>query len=213
MLHEMGNLMKKETGKADIKLRSSQMTLKPKKKIRRKNKTTNLQTLYNEGKVTTQEFYEELTKFIKWRLMPDLIKRGYYINGVKQNNFTRDECDACYTHVLHKIINEYSPEKGTLATYIRWQIRGWGQLVIQKQVRTHKYIPNGTVSLDSNNIYNVKLEEYKERCNLPEDADEIIDDSCFGNSLLSNITQFDIDEIREGMKDFKDTIGGFEWLG
>ena len=209
----MGNLMKKETGKADIKLRSSQMTLKPKKKIRRKNKTTNLQTLYNEGKVTTQEFYEELTKFIKWRLMPDLIKRGYYINGVKQNNFTRDECDACYTHVLHKIINEYSPEKGTLATYIRWQIRGWGQLVIQKQVRTHKYIPNGTVSLDSNNIYNVKLEEYKERCNLPEDADEIIDDSCFGNSLLSNITQFDIDEIREGMKDFKDTIGGFEWLG
>lgn len=204
---------KKKTEKTEVKLRSSQMTLKPKKRIRRKNKTTNLQTLYNEGKVTTREFYDELIKFIKWRLMPDLIKRGYYINGVKQNNFTRDECDACYTHVLHKVINEYSPEKGTLATYIRWQIRGWGQLVIQKQVRTHKYIPNGTVSLDSNNIYNVKLEEYKERCNLPEDADEVLDQDHFGNSLLNNITQFDIDEIREGIKDFKDTRGDFEWLG
>ena len=130
--------MRKKTEKAEVKLRSNQMTLKPKKKIKRKNKTTNLQILYNEGKVTSREFYDELTKFIKWRLMPDLIKRGYYINGVKQNNFTRDECDACYTHVLHKIINEYSPEKGTLATYIRWQIRGWGQLIIQKQVRLHK---------------------------------------------------------------------------
>ena len=206
-------MKKKETKKSEVKLRSDQMTLKPKKKIKRKNKTTNLQTLYNEGKVTTREFYDELTKFIKWRLMPDLIKRGYYINGVKQNNFTRDECDACYTHVLHKIINEYSPEKGTLATYIRWQIRGWGQLVIQKQVRTHKYIPNGTVSLDSNNIYNVKLEEYKERCNLPEDADEILDDLVFGNSLLNNITQFDVDKVREGIKDFRDTRGDFEWLG
>ena len=205
--------MKKENETAEVKLRSEQMTLKPKKKIKRKNKTTNLQTLYNEGKVTTREFYDELTKFIKWRLMPDLIKRGYYINGIKQNNFTRDECDACYTHVLHKIINEYSPEKGTLATYIRWQIRGWGQLIIQKQVRTHKYIPNGMVSLDSNNIYNVKLEEYKERCSLPEDADEVLDDNCFGNSLLNNITQFDIEKIRDGIKEFKDTRGDFEWLG
>ena len=80
-------------------------------------------------------------------------------------------------------------------------------------MRTHKYIPNGTVSLDSNNIYNVKLEEYKERCNLPEDADEILDDLVFGNSLLNNITQFDVDKVREGIKDFRDTRGDFEWLG
>ena len=66
-------MKKKETKKSEVKLRSDQMTLKPKKKIKRKNKTTNLQTLYNEGKVTTREFYDELTKFIKWRLMPDLI--------------------------------------------------------------------------------------------------------------------------------------------
>ena len=102
----------------EINYYNKQMTLKPTQKIRRKNKKTNLQKLYNEGKVTSEEFYTELIKFIKWRLMPDLIRRGYYLNGVRQNNFTRDECDACYTHVLHKIVNEYSPERGTIATYI-----------------------------------------------------------------------------------------------
>ena len=133
----------------EINYYNKQMTLKPTQKIRRKNKKTNLQKLYNEGKVTSEEFYTELIKFIKWRLMPDLIRRGYYLNGVRQNNFTRDECDACYTHVLHKILNEYSPEKGTLATYVRWQIRGWGQLIIQKQVRNHKYNPKGMLSLEN----------------------------------------------------------------
>lgn len=180
-------------------LRSDQMTLKPKQKIRRKNKRTRLQELYEEGKVTSVEFYKELTVFIKWRLMTDLIRRGYYINGVKQNSFSRDECDACYTHVLHKIINEYKPEKGTLATYIRWQIRGWGQLVIQKQVRTHKYLPQGTVSLDSNKIYNVKLEEYKNRYELSEDTEDIIDNRFFGDDLLKNLTKEDIEIVREGI--------------
>lgn len=191
---------------------NSQMTLKPTQKIRRKNKKTKLQELYNEGKVTSEEFYQELIKFIKWRLMTDLIRRGYYINGVRQVNFTRDECDACYTHVLHKIVNEYSPEKGTLATYVRWQIRGWGQLVIQKQVRNHKYNPKGMVSLDNTNIYNVKLEEYKNKCGLPEDMEEILDYECFGNSILNDISVFEIKDIREKIKDFKENMENFEWL-
>jgi hypothetical protein len=192
--------------------RSNQMTLKPTQKIRRKNKKTKLQELYNEGKVTSEEFYEELIKFIKWRLMTDLIRRGYYINGVRQANFTRDECDACYTHVLSKILNEYSAEKGTLATYVRWQIRGWGQLVIQKQVRNHKYNPKGMVSLDSNKIYNVKLEEYKNRCRLPEDMECALDYEYFGNSILNDISKLDIVEIREKIKVFKNIREYFEWL-
>ena len=195
-----------------LPLRSEDMTLKPKHKIRRKNKKTRLQELYDEGKVTSEEFYKELIVFIKWRLMPDLIKRGYYINGVKQNNFTRDECDACYTHVLKKVLTEYKPEKGTLATYIRWQIRGWGQLVIQKQVRTHKYLPQGTVSLDSNNIYNIKLEEYKNRYELSEETEQELDLAHFGDGILSNITRQDIEEIRSKIKDFKIKGDWVEWL-
>ena len=193
--------------------RSSSMTLKPTQKIRRKNKKTKLQELYNDGKVTSEEFYEELTKFIKWRLMTDLIRRGYYINGVRQVNFTRDECDACYTHVLHKIVHEYSPEKGTLATYVRWQIRGWGQLVIQKQVRNHKYNPKGMVSLDNTNIYNIKLDdEYKNRCKSPDDMDDSLDYQVYGNSILHDLSLKDIEDIRENIKQFKNKGEYFEWL-
>lgn len=193
--------------------RNSNMTLKPTQKIRRKNKKTRLQELYNEGKVTSEEFYEELTKFIKWRLMTDLIRRGYYINGVRQVNFTRDECDACYTHVLSKILNEYSREKGTLATYARWQVRGWGQLVIQKQVRNHKYNPKGMVSLDNTNVYNIKLDdEYKRRCKLPEDMDAAIDYQYYGNSILNDLSLSEIEKIREKIKEFKNKGEYFEWL-
>ena len=209
--------MKKKEDK--VRLRSDLMTLKPNKKIKRKNKRTNLQALWEEGKVTSEEFYLELTKFIKWRLMTDLIKRGYYINGVKQNNFTRDECDACYTHVLHKILHEYSPEKGTLATYIRWQIRGWGQLIIQKQVRTHKYTPGGVLSLNAPNAYNIKLEECcpcssnKDAMDVLEDTDVLIDNDYFGNSVLDSITKSDIDEIEEGLLVFPVVRKFFDWLG
>lgn len=196
---------------AELSFYNNQMTLRPTQKIRRKNKRTNLQELYNAGKVCTEEFYNELIRFIKWRLMPDLIRRGYYINGVRQNSFTRDECDACYTHVLHKILNEYSPEKGTLATYVRWQIRGWGQMVIQKQVRKHKYNPKGTISLE-NNVYNIKLDDYKNRYKLPEDMEKDLDSYCFGDSILNSITKSDVDQVREGIKDFKDVGEYFEWL-
>lgn len=203
---------KKEREAMDPILYSKDMTLKPTQKMIRKNKKTKLQELYEAGKATSEEFYHELTRFIKSRLMPDLIRRGYYINGKRQINFTRDECDSCYTHVLRKVLNEYSPQKGTIATYIRWQIRGWGQLIIQKQVRTHKYLPKGTVSLDNTNIYNIKLEEYKNSCKCPEDIEVTMDYEHFRVSLLDYITSDDIKEIREGMKSFKEPKHNFEWM-
>lgn len=203
---------KKEKKTMDPALYNNQMTMRPQQKIRRKNKQTKLQTLYEEGKVTSEEFYKELTKFIKSRLMPDLIRRGYYINGKRQTNYTRDECDSCYTHVLRKIINEYSPEKGTLATYIRWQIRGWGQLIIQKQVRRHKYLPKGTVSLDNQSLYNIRLEEYRNNCKTPEESEDLIDDKHFKVHILDFLTTDDIEEIREGVRQFKEVHKFFEWL-
>ena len=203
---------KKETKSMDPLLYNDQMTLKPTQKIRRKNKRTKLQELYEGGKVTSEEFYHELVRFIKSRLMPDLIRRGYYINGKRQVNFTRDEWDSCYTHVLRKVINEYSPERGTIATYIRWQIRGWGQLIIQKQVRNHKYNPKGTVSLDNTNLYNIKLEEYRNSCKCPVDMEAVMDTEYFKISLLDYMTKDDIAEIRRGMEPFKEPHTNFEWL-
>ena len=196
----------------DPHLYNKQMTLKPSQKIRRKNKRTRLQELYEEGKATSEEFYNELTKFIKSRLMPDLIRRGYYINGKRQINFTRDECDSCYTHVLKKVLTEYSPQKGTLATYIRWQIRGWGQLIIQKQVRNHKYNPKGFVSLDNTNIYNVKLEEYRNSCKCPIDMEAVIDYEYFKVTLLDFLSMDEVEEIRQKMQKVKEPRMNFEWM-
>ena len=204
---------KKEREPMDPLLYNDQMTLKPTQKIRRKNKRTKLQELYEEGKTTSEEFYNELVRFIKSRLMPDLIRRGYYINGKRQTNFTRDEWDSCYTHVLRKVLNEYNPTKGTLATYIRWQIRGWGQLIIQKQVRTHKYLPKGTVSLDNTNLYNIKLEEYRNSCKCPEDIEGALDREHFKVSLLDYMSKNDIEEIRRGIEPFREPEVNFEWLG
>ena len=204
---------KKETrSKMDPSLYNDKMTLKPTRKIRRKNKRTKLQELYEAGQVTSTEFYNELQKFIKSRLIPDLIRRGYYINGVRQEKFTRDECDSCYTHVLRKVINEYSPAKGTIATYIRWQIRGWGQLIIQKQVRNHKYNPKGMVSLDNTNLYNIKLEEYRNSCKCPIDMEAVIDQESFKTSMLDYLSKDDIIEIRREMEQFTEPHKDFEWL-
>lgn len=206
--------MIKKNKEVKPKIITKEMTLKPKQKIKRKNKKTQLQTLYEEGKVTSEEFYKELIIFIKWRLMTDLIKRGYYIDGVRQSIFTRDECDACYTHVLRKIINEYSPEKGTLATYIRWQIRGWSQLVIQKQVKEHKYTPQGLLSLDdTNKTTKVKLEEYRNKSKLPEEMESLMDMEYFGDSSLSHLDKRDIEKIREEVE-LLNTCGDWcQWLG
>ena len=204
---------KKEEKKGmDPSLYNKQMTLKPTQKIRRKNKRTRLQELWEEGKTTSEEFYNELVKFIKSRLMPDLIRRGYYINGKRQTNYTRDEYDSCYTHVLKKVLTEYSAEKGTLATYIRWQIRGWGQLIIQKQVRNHKYNPKGTVSLDNTNIYNVKLEEYRNSCKCPVDMEAVLDYDYFVVSPLDYLSKSDINDIREKMNEFEEPKHNFEWM-
>ena len=61
---------KKEERKGmDPSLYNKQMTLKPTQKIRRKNKRTRLQELWEEGKTTSEEFYNELVKFIKSRFI------------------------------------------------------------------------------------------------------------------------------------------------
>ena len=87
-----------------------------------------------------------------------------------------------------------------------------GQLVIQKQVRNHKYNPKGMVSLD-NTIYNIKLDdEYKNRCKLPEDMDEAIDYNFYGNSILNDLSLMDIEEYKRRLKQFKNKGEYFEWL-
>ena len=59
------------------------------------------------------------------------------------------------------------------------------------------------VSLDCTNVYNVKLEEYRSSCKVPEDMETMLDHNLFGNSLLSNISKSEIKDIREKVKQLK----------
>lgn len=180
------------------------------KKKRKKTKHSGLQQLWDEGKVKSLEFYDEVSTFIKWRLMPDLIRRGVYKNGVRQINFSKDDVDKCYAHVLRKVLNEYNPDKGSLPTYIRWQIRGFGQLIIQKQARRHKYIKS-VVSLDDT-MFNTVLEDYKNQ-SIHEGMDDKLDKFYFGSTVDYNLFSEEIEEIREKVeKYFKEEVGLGEWL-
>ena len=62
-------------------------------------------------------------------------------------------------------------------------------------------------------MYNVKLEEYRSSCKVPEDMEAILDHDIFGNSALDSISQSEIKEIREKVKLLKKEGEYFEWLG
>ena len=80
-------------------------------------------------------------------------------------------------------------------------------------MRTHKYLPKGTVSLDNTNLYNIKLEEYRNSCKCPEDIEGVLDKEHFKVSLLDYMSKNDIEEIRKGIEAFKEPETNFEWLG
>ena len=139
-----------------------------------------IQKIYDEApvvngkkKLDSLNFYHGCTNIIKWRLMPDLIYRGYYKDGVKQINYDEEDIEDCFTYILGKIHDKYDPKKGTLATFIRTWIRGYGQIIIQKQRRQYKYA-KAFVSLDSttnsNNIMEAHLHhDTRDRCHPQQD--------------------------------------------
>ena len=68
-----------------------------------------VQKLYEEGKMHTDEFYHGVTNLIKWLLMKCLIAKGHWKNGIRQTNFDQEDVDDCFTYVFGKIIEKYSP--------------------------------------------------------------------------------------------------------
>jgi len=117
-----------------------------KKKKRRKG-NINIQEIYDkwlenpDGDVSIRcdEFYYGTTNLIKAYLMNSLIKKGYYKNGVRQVNFDNEDIDDCFTYVYGKILDKYDPSKGTLPSFVRLWIRGYGTIKTQPQKRKHTY--------------------------------------------------------------------------
>ena len=167
-----------------------------------------VQKIYDEAPVVngrkqlnSREFYNGCTNIIKWRLMPDLIYRGYMKDGVKQSNYDEEDIDDCFTYILEKIHEKYDPAKGTLATFIRTWVRGYGQIVIQKQRRQYKYA-KAILSLDTQINTNGLSDSYLSHDTTSiGDLDEYLDEEYFGVDSNLTFTKDDIAEHRDFLEE------------
>lgn len=141
-------------------------------KIEVPKKPNNIQRLYEQGKLNSNQFFQEASALIKSRLMPDLIYKGYYRDGERQISYNQEDVDDCYTYVLRKIIDKYDPEKGTLATFIRNWVRGYGTTITTAQHRRYNKVGNDS-SLDEN--YNNSIREEFRDSFTYEELEESID--------------------------------------
>lgn len=118
-------------------------------KIVTPKKPNNLQRLYERGLMHTDQFYIEASSLIKSRLMQDLIYKGYFKDGKRQISYDTEDVNDCFTYILRKIKDKYDPKLGTLATFIRNWVRGYGTTITTSQHRRYKKVGNDS-SLDEN---------------------------------------------------------------
>lgn len=136
-------------------------TVLEKYKITVPKKPNNIQRLYEQGKLDSAQFFIEASSLIKSRLMPDLIYKGYFRDGVRQTSYNQEDVNDCYTYVLGKIKEKYDPAKGTLATFIRTWVRGYGTTITTAQHRRYNKVGNDA-SLDESYNNSIK-EEFRDK--------------------------------------------------
>lgn len=140
-------------------------------KITVPKKPNNIQRLYDQGKMNTDQFFIEVTSLIKSRLMFDLIYKGYFRDGRRQISYNQEDVEDCYTYILGKIKEKYNPQYGTLATFIRTWVRGYGTTVTTAQHRRYNRVGNDS-SLDENFNNSIK-EEFRDSFDFSELEDTL----------------------------------------
>ena len=166
-------------------------------KITVPKKPNNIQRLYEQGKLNSNQFFIEASSLIKSRLMPDLIYKGYYRDGRRQISYNQEDVEDCYTYVLRKIIDKYDPELGTLATFIRTWTRGYGTTVTTAQHRRYNKVGNDA-SLDESYNNSIK-EEFRDAFNFL-DLEDSLDKTYFKGKLT-----FD-DKLAKEMNGLKEKL-------
>lgn len=178
-----------------------------KKKSKSKKQVENFQRLWEEDKTMTKEFYEETTSQIKSHLMKYLIHKGYYIDGVAQVNFSREDVDDCYTYVMNHVTGtfktkngkiskvKYDPTKGcNLATFVHTWSRGYCSTILSDQKKKCKYQVHKILVLDD------ILINYTPDAFIVEDvfndSEDVIDKEIFLNNIVKQGIIFDkLDEF------------------
>ena len=132
----------------------------------------NLQRLFDEGKITPNKVCEEafynITNLMKNLIAVELVRKGYWKNGVLQTNFGDEELLDCYIFVMDHVfgnfikrsgkssyvkydpsrINKRTGENIFLASFINTWTRGWCSLTKQTQENAHKRDKHIVFSLD-----------------------------------------------------------------
>lgn len=157
-------------------------------------KPNNIQRLYEQGKLDSDQFYIEATSLIKSRLMPDLIYKGYFKDGKRQASYNIEDVNDCYTYVLEKIKEKYDPAKGTLATFIRTWTRGYGTTVTTAQHRRYKRVGNDS-SLDENYNNSIK-DEFKDSFNIV-DLENKLDSKEYSDIRLNKATEAEFSNMKQ----------------
>lgn len=173
-------------------------------KISVPKKPNNIQRLYEQGKLNTNQFYIEASSLIKSRLMPDLIYKGYFRDGQRQISYNLEDVEDCYTYVLEKILKKYDPSKGTLATFIRTWTRGYGTTITTAQHRRYNKVGNDS-SLDE--TYNSTIsEEFRDSFSFRE-LEESIDRDYYGEDIkYGRILEKEMEKLKVLM--FKTVLKG-----
>ena len=70
-----------------------------------------VQKLYEENKMHTDEFYHGVTNLIKWLLMKCLIAKGHWKNGKRQINFDQEDIDDCLHISLERFKRDMTLKK------------------------------------------------------------------------------------------------------
>jgi hypothetical protein len=160
-------------------------------------KPNNIQRLYDQGKLNSNQFFIEASSLIKSRLMPDLVYKGYYRDGKRQISYNQEDVEDCYTYVLRKIIDKYDPTLGTLATFIRTWTRGYGTTVTTAQHRRYNKVGNDA-SLDESYNNSIK-EEFRDTFNFTE-LEDSLDRTYFKGEIKFN------KQIAKEMVELKDSL-------
>lgn len=167
-------------------------------------KPNNIQRLYEQGKLNSDQFFIEASSLIKSRLMPDLVYKGYYRDGKRQISYNQEDVEDCYAYVLRKIIDKYDPTKGTLATFIRTWTRGYGTTITTAQHRRYNKVGNDA-SLDESYNNSIK-EEFRDTFNF-SDLEDYLDKNYFkGKITFDKKVEKDMVRLKEVL--FKTLLKG-----
>lgn len=179
------------------------------------HRASNLQIMFEEGKITSSgicsEAFYEITNFMKNLLATELIKKGYFKNGVRQDNYGDEELLDCFIYVMEHVYGthvnkngkltkvKYDPTRVNLATFINIWTRGFCSLVRQTDKNRHKYNKHRTLSLDE--VSETYTPEELIQDEISENIDDLLQKDIFSLDIDKKVFDDLYEEISEELED------------